>query len=150
MSAILTLTLVEPSLSTIEVINYMKKLFLPLAFTALMVLGACGGRKSKPTPTPTAEPIDPSVVVTVNYYLDYNDTTKTGRYYSESVNAGSLLTKPTDPTTSPQSEFPVFLGWSTKEIIDNKADLWDFSKDVVPSKSKLLSLFAIWVATGEK
>ena len=94
--------------------------------------------------------IDPTVKITVNYYLDYNQLAAKVIYYTEEVQNGSKLTKPGDPSKGNFPEFPVFKGWSTKEVIDNVSDLWDFDKDVVSVTSgKTFNLFGIWVATGE-
>ena len=131
----------------------MKKLIIALCLaTSLFMVGCKKNNKpsSDSSDTTTEESIDPSVVVTVNFFLDYNDVSVTGRYYRCQVNAGSLITDvPPKPTTPPMPEFPTFLGWSKKEVINDSKDLWDFSKDIVPSKSTVLNLYGIWVAQGE-
>ena len=63
---------------------------------------------------------------------------------------GSKLEAPATPTKAPMPEFPVFLGWSYKEIINDKKDLWDFSKDTVQTDETSFNLFGIWVAQGEQ
>ena len=88
--------------------------------------------------------------ITVNFYLDYNQVSAKNVYTTQSIDNGAKLTKPTDPTSAPLPEFPVFLGWSYKEIIDNKADLWDFSTDKVQTDEPTFSLYGIWVAQGEQ
>ena len=132
----------------------MKKLFATICLMASIIsLGACNKKKgpSTDTGTQTTESIDPTVQVTVNFYLDYNDSLVNGkRYHRCVVQAGSLITdKPATPTSAPQEEFPVFIGWSKKEIINDLEDLWDFDKDVVPSSSKILNIYGIWAAEGE-
>ena len=88
--------------------------------------------------------------IQINFYVDYNQLNSKNVYHTYRVANGSKLTKPADPTEAPMPEFPVFLGWSYKEIIDNKADLWDFSKDTVQTIEPSFSLFGIWVAEGEQ
>ena len=88
--------------------------------------------------------------IQINFYADYNQLNSKNVYHTYRVENGSKLTKPTDPTEAPMPEFPVFLGWSYKEIIDNKADLWDFSTDTVQTNEPSFSLFGIWVAQGEQ
>ena len=122
----------------------MKKLFIPFLFALTFALGACGGVNPDPTP------IDPTQEITVNYYLDYNQIVGKNVYQTVTVKNGSKLTKPLDPTTPVYPEFPVFKGWSSKEIIDDTKDLWDFSKDTVRVTSgSTFSLFGIWVSAGE-
>lgn len=88
--------------------------------------------------------------ITVNFYADYNQLNSKNVYQTLKVNKGSKLNKPTDPKEAPMPEFPVFLGWSYKEIIDDKKDLWDFSKDKVEVDEPIFNLFGIWVAEGEQ
>lgn len=88
--------------------------------------------------------------VTVNFYLDFNQLEAKEIYYTTEVDNGGLITSlPPTPTVSNYPEFPVFKGWSKKEIIDDINDLWDFSKDTVVANSGTLNLFGIWVAEGE-
>ena len=88
--------------------------------------------------------------VTVNFYLDFNQLEAKNVYYSTEADNGGLISQgPPTPTASNYPEFPVFKGWSQKEIIDDVNDLWDFSKDVVVANSGTLNLFGIWVAEGE-
>ncbi len=88
--------------------------------------------------------------IQINFYVDYNQLNIKNVYHTYRVKNGSKLTKPADPTEAPMPEFPVFLGWSYKEIIDNKNDLWDFSKDTVQTEEPKFNLFGIWVAQGEQ
>lgn len=121
----------------------MKKLFIPFLFALSFSLGACGVN-------PDPSPIDPTQEITVNYYLDYNQIVSKNIYLSVTVKNGSKLTKPADPTTPIFPEFPVFKGWSSKEIIDDAKDLWDFSKNTVRvTDGTTFNLFGIWVSTGE-
>ena len=88
--------------------------------------------------------------IQINFYADFNQLNSKNVYHTYRVENGSKLTKPADPTTAPLPEFPVFLGWSVREIVDNKEDLWDFSTDVVQTEEKTFNLFGIWVAQGEQ
>ena len=87
----------------------------------------------------------------VSFYLDYNQITAGVVYETYRIENHKKLTKPADPTEAPLPEFPVFKGWSQKEIIDNDDDLWDFDKDVmdVPEGYRTFNMFGIWVAEGE-
>ena len=125
----------------------MKKFRLPL----LLLLAACsssalaGCKKSS-----GGDPDDPTDgYVTVNFYLDYNKEAAGEIYETQKVKNGSKVTEPTKPTEAPFPEFPNFLGWSEKEIIDNKSDLWNFSKNKIKTNYSEFSLFGIWVAEGE-
>lgn len=88
--------------------------------------------------------------VQVDFYIDFNQWNAKETYYSVRVANGSKLTAPATPTKAPMPEFPVFLGWSKKEVIDNKEDLWDFSTDVVETTTQTFNLFGIWVVEGEQ
>ena len=88
--------------------------------------------------------------MTVTFYADYNQKIIKNIYYECTVQNGELINdKPNKPTEAPFPEFPNFKGWSSKEIIDDDKDLWDFSTDKVISKTSSFELFGIWVAEGE-
>ena len=88
--------------------------------------------------------------VTVNFYLDYNQVLAGNVYFTTQVDNGSLITeKPANPTESNYPEFPVFKGWSNKEIIDNLDELWNFDVDIVIGNTGTFNLYGIWVAQGE-
>lgn len=88
--------------------------------------------------------------VTVNFYVDYNQIDANNIYFTCEVENGGLITTiPDNPTESYFPDFPVFKGWSDKEIIDDLKELWDFSKDIVVSNKGTFSLYGIWVAEGE-
>ena len=98
--------------------------------------------------------------ITVNFYIDYNaanankEFTIGGKnslevWATQKVDKGAKVSKPADPTEAPLPEFPVFLGWSYKEVIDRKEDLWNFDTDTVNTETKTFSIFGIWVAEGE-
>ena len=122
----------------------MKKLALLFLLSSLSIAGcSCNSNGEEII-------IDPDLIVTVNYYVDYNDLMAKEVYHTETVKNGSKLTRPTDPTEGHFEEFPVFKGWSKKEIIDNDSDLWNFSKDKVAVEvGSTFNLFGIWVAEGE-
>ena len=119
----------------------MKKFALTLlavGMTAMMVTGCNKNKKNNQK-------------VTVNFYLAYNEITSKEVYYSYEVKNGSKLKEPERPEKGTFPEFPVFKGWSHKEIIDNDADLWDFSKDKVQVDEGISTfiMVGIWVAEGE-
>ena len=89
--------------------------------------------------------------VTVKFYIDFNQASTTEVYSTAEVDNGSLVAEPTKPTTAqaPLPEFPVFLGWSKKEIVDDKKDLWNFSTDKIEAEGDTFAIFGIWVAEGE-
>ena len=136
----------------------MKKLSLLLLFASFSLIG-CRGKNNNPSDGggeggkdggETEPVIDPTLDITVNYYLDYNQVAAKNIYSVISVKNGSKLEKPDDPANPPLPEFPVFKGWSKKEVIDNVSDLWNFDVDVVSVTSgTTLNLFGIWVAQGE-
>ena len=88
--------------------------------------------------------------VTVNFYLDYNHVSNDQIIFTTQIDNGGLITeKPANPTEAPYPEFPVFKGWSKREIIDDVNDLWNFEADIVVANSGVFSLYGIWVAEGE-
>ena len=121
----------------------MKKLYfaLSLLFAATTALTGC--RKS------SGGGDDEDETITVNFYHDYNQVAAGEIYDTQYVKNGSKVKEPTKPTESPFPEFPVFLGWSKKEVIDDKKDLWNFSKDKVKTDIDEFPIYGIWVAEGE-
>lgn len=87
--------------------------------------------------------------IEVNFYADYNQLSAKNPCHTVRVKNGSKLTAPSTPE-APMPEFPVFLGWSYKEIINDKKDLWNFSTDVVQTDEPTYNIFGIWVAEGEQ
>ena len=110
------------------------------------VITARAGEKTA-TCSVTVTPV--AHMVTVNYYIDYNSLDSETVYHTETVKNGSKLTKPNDPTIAPFPEFPYFLGWSAKEIIDDNSDLWNFSTDIVNTDEDVFNLFGIWVSEDD-
>ena len=134
----------------------MNKLLL-LSVLSLGLLMGCagnnnpsqGGSGSDDTSSSSSESIIEKKV-TVNFYLDYNHVSKDQIIFTVEVDNGGLINeKPTNPTEAPYPEFPVFKGWSKKEIIDDINDLWNFESDIVIANSGVFSLYGIWVAEGE-
>jgi len=121
----------------------MKKILLVslMAMTAFMAVGC---KKSSSDSEDDGK-------IQVNYYLDYNQITAGEIYYSYRVENNSKLQEPDRPTEGKFPEFPIFKGWSKKEVIDNMDELWNFSTDVMKVKEgiKTFNLFGIWVAQGE-
>ena len=127
----------------------MKKLLFLLPLLSISLLIGCtpsGGQSSGKTSSESYFEGE----ITVNFYVDYNQKIVGNVYYSTTMENGNLITdKPEDPTEPLYPEFPVFKGWSYKEIIGSDEDLWDFSTNVVKSKNNTFDLFGIWVAEGE-
>ena len=136
----------------------MKRLLVLLAAVSMIMFSGCGCKK-KPSTSDSdtlsesisdSESINPDVVITVNFYLDFNQVEAKEIYYTTQVNNGSKLQEPTKPTTPLYPDFPVFKGWSQKEIIDDVKDLWNFETDTVKVvHGTSLNLYGIWVAEGE-
>ena len=127
----------------------MKKFVMLLALTSLMVVG-CKGNKSSNTDTSN---IGDEGDITVKFYLDFNQLAVDNVYEEYLVYNNSKLKEPTRPTSeqAPLPEFPVFKGWSTKQIIDDDKDLWDFSKDVINVDDTVteFKLYGFWASQGE-
>ena len=130
----------------------MKKSALLLIVPALMALvvgckNKNGGESSSELSSSIS--IDETLDITVNFYIDFNNTHYKSRYYQTTVKNGSLITDiPANPS-APSSDFPVFKGWSEKEVTDDYAkDIWDFSVKKVQqeSNSPTLNLYGIWAA----
>lgn len=135
----------------------MKKLKLLLLAPALLTLVvACRGRDGAKSSSSSDEEsssssivIDPTLDVTVNFYIDYNNTHYKLRYYQTTVKNGSLITDVPANPTAPSEDFPVFKGWSTKEITDDyENDIWNFATDRVQQASTnlVLDFYGIWAA----
>ena len=88
--------------------------------------------------------------IKVYFYLDYNQKPIGNVYHTCKVEKGGLITDiPDDPTEPLYPEFPRFLGWSTKDLIMNEDDLWDFTVDRVNVKTNSIDLFGFWAAQGD-
>ena len=87
--------------------------------------------------------------ITVNFYADFNQVEDGNIFAMQTIDNKSKLKDPGQPT-SIYPEFPVFLGWSYKEIIDNKEDLWNFSTDKVDTEEGIFNMYGIWVSQGEQ
>jgi len=132
----------------------MKKSLMFLSILSVAFLVGCtnskggqsgGGDQGGGSDTPAVED-----EVTVNFYLDYNQKPVGNIYKKVKVARGGLITDvPANPTTPLYPEFPVFKGWSYKELISSDEDLWDFSVDKVNTQFNSFDIFGIWVAEGE-
>lgn len=122
----------------------MKKTLLVslLMVSALMVVG-CKNKKGNTS--------EDDGKITVNFYLDYNQITAGEIYYTYRIENNSKLTKPADPTEGKYPEFTVFKGWSSKELIYNMDELWNFDTDVMNVKEgyRTFNMFGQWVSQGE-
>ena len=112
---------------------------LPSLF-ALSMTG-CKGEEDQPGSLPDN--------VTVNFYIDFNQVDSGETYYTVTIGQGERVNAPDKPTEAPFEEFPVFIGWSDKEIVNSTNDLWDFNKNTITSKTGTCALYGIWVAEGE-
>lgn len=119
-----------------------RKLLLGLlpSLLALSVTGCSGGDDDK------SEKLPENVVVT--FYIDFNQANGDEYYATQTIKQGEKVVAPETPTEAPFEEFPEFLGWSAKEIIGSKKDLWNFDTTIT-SKSGTFSIYGIWVAEGE-
>ena len=133
----------------------MIKTILPIILLA-GVLSACGGKggssqggsSSSQSDSSSSISIDEKVTVTVNFYRDYNYTHYRVRYYQTTVKNGSLITDVPATPEAPLPEFPVFKGWSTKEITDDyEHDIWNFETDrVMLVNADTINFYGIWAA----
>ena len=89
--------------------------------------------------------------VEVRYYLDYTFEDADQTYATLKVENGSKIGQPLEPQNAPSKEFPVFVGWSKKPIIDDTADLWNFDTDTVNVDEgvKTFAIYGIWFSQGE-
>ena len=133
----------------------MNKLVL-LSFLSLGLLVGCTNNtpsnNQSGSDSPSSISSEPIIEkkVKVNFYLDYNHVSDDQIIFTTQIDNGGLITeKPSDPTEAPYPEFPVFKGWSKREIIEDISELWNFETDVVVANSGVFSLYGIWVAEGE-
>lgn len=92
----------------------------------------------------------PEGYVRVTFYIDFNQMGTEEYYDRKDIAIGTAVAEPTRPTEAPFPQFPNFAGWSAKEIIKDKNDLWNFSTTITPEEgANTFSLFGIWLAEGE-
>ena len=141
----------------------MKKQLLSLLSLSLILAGCTGwdnlpnnssNSSNNSSSSQTSSSSSSTIVerkVTVKFYLDFTLVAAGDVYYTVEVDNGGLIpAKPDDPTESPfPGEYPVFKGWSRKEIINDDADLWNFATDKVVANKGEFAIFGIWVAEGE-
>ena len=91
--------------------------------------------------------------ISVKFYLDFNALATNEIYEEVLIYNNSKLKEPKRPTAeqAPLPEFPVFKGWSTKEIIDDDSDLWNFTTDKVSvdDGTTEFRLYGFWASEGE-
>ena len=93
----------------------------------------------------------PEGYVRVTFYIDFNQASSDEYYDRKDIAIGTTVAEPTRPTEAPFPQFPNFVGWSTKEIIKDKDDLWNFSTTITPEEgANTFSLYGIWLAEGEQ
>ena len=128
-----------------------KKILLTLSTALISVLALTACVKKNNDGGDDGDDDEPTCLV--KFYTSYNaydEDQKLTPYHQVEVKRGKKITDvPADPV-SEYPEFPVFKGWSEKEIIDNLDDLWDFDSDVVNTTKSTFNLFGIWVAEGEQ
>lgn len=135
----------------------MKNLFILVTALALLVTGCKknnnsnkGSSEESEEESTTSSTYYGPTDLFVAFYLDYNVADFDHPYYSYKTNQGQLLTPPpTTPTREDATDptYPIFKGWSVHTVIDDDADLWDFSKDYVELGTRTyLYLYGIWEA----
>ncbi len=126
-----------------------KKALLLVALSTFMLIG-CKNANNNSTSDDSGSGGKKEELITVNFYADYNQKAINNVYYSCKVQNGGLITDiPDNPTEALYPEFPVFKGWSYKELIADEEDLWNFTTDRVNTKYNTFDLFGYWAAEGE-
>lgn len=128
-----------------------KKVLLLAVLSTFLLLGCKNGQNGSSSGGSNSGSNQPTEdLVTVNFYLDYNQKIVKNIYHSCKVANNSLITDiPSVPTEAPYPEFPVFKGWSYKELIASEDDLWDFTTDKVNTNNNVMDLYGYWAAEGE-
>ena len=123
-----------------------------LAISPMVGLTACSGCSSdSENESESVDPGDiPEGYIRVFFYVDFNQPNTGECLEHQDVLPDSLITAPVTPYAVSE-DFPVFLGWSAKEVINDKKDLWNFSSDKVNTENgeNTFSIYGIWVAEGE-
>ena len=126
---------------------------LALLLLSASLLVGCGGKKEEKLPGPDDVDDKENGEITVNFYADYNQKIAKNIYSTQKWDFGDKVVKIAGPSTPNDPAFPNFIGWSLKEVIDDKKDLYDFSKPLtedIVDHTNTLELFGIWFAEGEK
>ena len=128
----------------------LKKLGLITLLASASLLSACSGCSNTNNDSSGNSGDIPEGYVRVFYYVDFNQPDSGEVYYTHDYELGSKIDKPETPSV-PDPAYPVFLGWSYKEVIDNKDDLWNFDTDTLtmPYGGNMFNIYGIWVAAGE-
>lgn len=129
----------------------MKNKILLLAALSTLLLIGCNNTNNNSSGGNNGGSSQPKEeLVTVYFYADYNQKMLENVYFSCKVTNGSLITNiPDNPTEPLYPEFPVFKGWSYKELIADEGDLWNFQTDKVNTQQNTFDLFGFWAAEGE-
>lgn len=96
---------------------------------------------------------DDEKTINIYFFLDYNsvdETDTTGKrllanflwYPDRPIGQSGLV--PSDPTVAPTSDFPYFIGWSTRAIIDSADLLIDVDTFTTGSARNYIYIFGIW------
>ena len=90
--------------------------------------------------------------VKLYFFIDYanvDETDKTGtkliatfKWYPDRVLTNDVI--PANPKTAPTSDFPYFIGWSTRAIVDDKDGLIDWSTYTTGDTRNYVYIFGIW------
>ena len=91
--------------------------------------------------------------INVFFFIDYNNVDEadtTGKrllanflwYPDRPIGQSGLV--PSDPTVAPTSDFPYFIGWSTRAIIDSRDLLIDVDTFTLGSSRNYIYIFGIW------
>ena len=134
----------------------MKKLIYPVLLVLPLLVTSCFKNNKKSS---SGDPSDSSSTsipdqdkITVTFYEDLNQKIAKNIYKREVLTWGDKIERPVDPSVPLDPAFPVFKGWSLKDVIDDDSDLFDFSKPLSEEfvdSYMTVDLFGIWVAEGE-
>ena len=123
-----------------------------LAFSPMVGLTACSGCSiEQENESESVNPEDiPEGYVRVFFYVDFTQPDTGECLEHQDVLPGAKIKAPVTPY-APFQEFPNFLGWSYKELINSKSDLWNFDTDVIQVEEGVntYNIYGIWGAEGE-
>lgn len=125
---------------------------LPLLMTACFKNNKSSSNNSSGGESQSSTSIPDKDKITVTFYVDLNQKIAKNIYSQSVLTWGDKITKPADPTEALDPAFPVFKGWSLKDVIDDDSDLFDFSKPLSEEfvdSYMTVDLYGIWVAEGE-
>lgn len=137
----------------------MKKLFFPFLLALPLLMTSCFSNRnnqssgSNSSSEQNSSEIPEKDKITVTFYEDLNQKIAKNIYKREVLTWGDKIERPADPSAPLDPAFPVFKGWSLKDVIDDDSDLFDFSKPLSEEfvdSYMTVDLFGIWVAEGEQ